>query len=96
MPDGFIKFVVSNVKELEVLLMQNRKYAAEVIHAIQIQYKHTFIYNKSCKLLCKTLVAAIFCQIITALCAYVICVSVYCFFIFINAFINVFVIIGGT
>ena len=30
MPDGLYKMVVNNVKELEVLLMLNRKYAAEV------------------------------------------------------------------
>ena len=30
MPDGFQKFVVSNVADLEVLLMHNGKYAAEV------------------------------------------------------------------
>ena len=30
LPGGFYKFVVSNVKELEVLLMQNRKFAAQV------------------------------------------------------------------
>jgi len=28
MPDGFLKFRVSNVKELELLLMHNQKYAA--------------------------------------------------------------------
>ena len=30
LPGGFYKFVVSNVKELEVLLMQNRKFAAQI------------------------------------------------------------------
>lgn len=30
MPDGFLKFVVNNVADLDVLLMHNRKYAAEV------------------------------------------------------------------
>jgi len=34
MPNGFYKFTVSNVKELEVLLMQNRKYAAEIAHNV--------------------------------------------------------------
>jgi len=34
MPSGFYKFVVSNVKQLEVLMMQNRKYAAEVAHNV--------------------------------------------------------------
>merc|ERR1711998_764724 len=30
MPDGFYKFPVSNVSDLELLMMQNRKYAAEI------------------------------------------------------------------
>ena len=34
MPSGFYKFIVSNVKQLEVLLMQNRKYAAEIAHNV--------------------------------------------------------------
>jgi large subunit ribosomal protein L32e len=34
MPNGFLKFVISNVKDLEMLLMQNRKYAAEVAHNV--------------------------------------------------------------
>ncbi len=34
MPDGFLKFTVSNVKELELLLMHNRKYAAEIAHNV--------------------------------------------------------------
>ncbi len=34
LPNGFKKFIVSNVKELEVLLMQNRKYAAEIAHNV--------------------------------------------------------------
>ena len=34
LPCGFYKFVVHNVKELECLLMQNRKYAAEIAHNV--------------------------------------------------------------
>ncbi|KAI8057725.1 60S ribosomal protein L32 [Syncephalis plumigaleata] len=34
MPSGFKKFLVSNVKELEMLLMQNRTYAAEIAHNV--------------------------------------------------------------
>ncbi len=34
MPNGFKKFVVSNVKDLELLLMHNRTYAAEVAHNV--------------------------------------------------------------
>ena len=33
-PTGFLKFVVSNVKELELLLMHNRKYCAEIAHNV--------------------------------------------------------------
>ena len=34
MPNGFYKFTIHNIKELEVLLMQNRKYAAEIAHDV--------------------------------------------------------------
>merc|ERR1711948_51665 len=34
LPSGFLKFVVSNVKDLELLLMHNRKYCAEIAHNI--------------------------------------------------------------
>ena len=34
LPNGFLKCVVSNVKELELLLMHNRKYCAEVAHNV--------------------------------------------------------------
>lgn len=34
LPNGFYKFVVNNVSELELLLMQNRKYCAEVAHNV--------------------------------------------------------------
>jgi len=30
MPSGFLKFVVHNVKDLELLMMHNRRYAAEI------------------------------------------------------------------
>merc|ERR1712216_716394 len=33
-PSGFYKFTVSNLSQLEVLLMQNRKYAAEIAHNV--------------------------------------------------------------
>ena len=33
-PDGFKKFVVHNVKELEVLLMMNRRFSAEIAHGV--------------------------------------------------------------
>ncbi|GFH10216.1 ribosomal protein L32 component of cytosolic 80S ribosome and 60S large subunit [Haematococcus lacustris] len=34
LPTGFQKFIVSNVKDLELLLMHNRKYAAEIAHNV--------------------------------------------------------------
>merc|ERR1712038_1543251 len=34
MPDGFKKFVVHNVKELEMLLMMKGAYAAEIAHSV--------------------------------------------------------------
>lgn len=34
LPSGFLKFRVSNVADLDVLLMHNRKYAAEVAHNV--------------------------------------------------------------
>ncbi len=34
MPNGFYKFVVHNAKELEMLLMHNRKYCAEIAHNV--------------------------------------------------------------
>merc|ERR1711976_1123728 len=33
-PDGFKKFLVHNVRELEVLLMQNRTFSAEIAHNV--------------------------------------------------------------
>lgn len=34
LPTGFKKFLVHNVKELEVLMMQNRVYCAEIAHGV--------------------------------------------------------------
>ncbi|CAN0506050.1 unnamed protein product, partial [Laminaria digitata] len=34
LPNGFLKFLVHSVKELELLLMHNRKYAAEIAHNV--------------------------------------------------------------
>ena len=33
-PDGFKPFIVNNASELELLLMQNRSYAAEIAHNV--------------------------------------------------------------
>lgn len=34
LPNGFYKFLVHNVDELEVLMMQNRSYCAEIAHGV--------------------------------------------------------------
>jgi len=34
LPNGFYKFRINNVKELEMLLMHNRTYAAEIAHNV--------------------------------------------------------------
>merc|ERR1712098_426171 len=34
LPSGFKKFLVHNVRELEILLMQNRTFAAEIAHSV--------------------------------------------------------------
>ena len=34
LPNGFYKFVVSNVKDLEMLMMNNRRYCAEIAHNV--------------------------------------------------------------
>merc|ERR1712198_95808 len=33
-PDGFKRFLVNNVRDLEVLMMQNRTYSAEIAHTV--------------------------------------------------------------
>eukprot|EP00745_Piridium_sociabile_P005360 TRINITY_DN1327_c0_g1_i1.p1 TRINITY_DN1327_c0_g1~~TRINITY_DN1327_c0_g1_i1.p1 ORF type:complete len:147 (-),score=35.17 TRINITY_DN1327_c0_g1_i1:81-485(-) len=42
-PDGFRKFVVRNVKELEVLLMQNRRFAAEIAHCVSSRKRKSIV-----------------------------------------------------
>jgi large subunit ribosomal protein L32e len=34
LPNGFYKFVVHNAKELEMILMHNKKYCAEIAHSV--------------------------------------------------------------
>ena len=34
LPNGFFKYVVSNVDELDLLMMHNRKYCAEIAHNV--------------------------------------------------------------
>merc|ERR1712121_168298 len=42
-PDGFKKFVVRNVKELEVLLMQNRRFSAEISHCVSSRKRKAIV-----------------------------------------------------
>ncbi|DBA91229.1 hypothetical protein WJX82_008054 [Trebouxia sp. C0006] len=43
LPNGFFKFVVSNVKELELLMMHNRRYAAEVAHNVSSKKRKAIV-----------------------------------------------------
>eukprot|EP00802_Teleaulax_amphioxeia_P017820 Tamp_17987.p2 GENE.Tamp_17987~~Tamp_17987.p2 ORF type:complete len:139 (+),score=36.48 Tamp_17987:354-770(+) len=43
MPDGFLKFRVSNVQELELLLMHNKKYAAEIAHNVSTRKRKAIV-----------------------------------------------------
>ena len=43
LPNGFYKFTVHNVKELEVLMMQNRKYAAEIAHNVSVRNRKAIV-----------------------------------------------------
>merc|ERR1712244_14102 len=40
-PDGYKKFLVHNVKELEVLMMQNKTFAAEIAHDVSSKKRKT-------------------------------------------------------
>merc|ERR1711937_134641 len=54
LPNGFKKFQVSNVKDLDVLLMQNRKYAAEITHNVG-QRKRAEIVERAAQMNIKVL-----------------------------------------
>eukprot|EP00300_Choanocystis_sp_HF-7_P003951 c13010_g1_i1.p1 GENE.c13010_g1_i1~~c13010_g1_i1.p1 ORF type:complete len:149 (+),score=27.11 c13010_g1_i1:1-447(+) len=43
LPNGFKKFSVSNVKELEVLLMHNRIFAAEIAHNVSARQRAVIV-----------------------------------------------------
>jgi len=43
MPNGFLKFRVNNVRELELLLMHNRKYAAEIAHNVSVRKRKVIV-----------------------------------------------------
>ena len=43
LPIGFRKVLVHNVKELEVLMMQNKKFCAEIAHGVSSKNRKTLI-----------------------------------------------------
>ncbi|KAI1280356.1 60S ribosomal protein L32 [Halotydeus destructor] len=43
LPNGFKKVVVNNIKELEVLLLQNRRYCAEIAHGISSKNRRNIV-----------------------------------------------------
>merc|ERR1711939_1081839 len=47
LPCGFLEFRVSNVKELEILLMHNRKYAAEICGNVSIKQRKLIVERAS-------------------------------------------------
>merc|ERR1712075_32957 len=43
LPSGFRKFVVNNVADLELLMMYNRTYAAEVAHSVSRETRQSIV-----------------------------------------------------
>merc|ERR1712121_249164 len=42
-PDGYKKFLVHNIKELEVLMMQNKTFSAEIAHDVSSKKRKTIV-----------------------------------------------------
>ena len=42
-PNGFHRFVVHNIKDLDLLLMHNRSYAAEIAHDVSAKNRKTIV-----------------------------------------------------
>mmetsp|Transcript_18394 Transcript_18394/g.24276 ORF Transcript_18394/g.24276 Transcript_18394/m.24276 type:complete len:137 (+) Transcript_18394:75-485(+) len=43
LPNGFYKFLVNNVAELELLMMHNRKYCAEIAHNVSARKRKDIV-----------------------------------------------------
>jgi large subunit ribosomal protein L32e len=43
LPSGFYKFRINNIKELELLLLHNRRYAAEIAHGVSVRNRKAIV-----------------------------------------------------